>query len=325
VRYQVEFEGSNDGGQTWRTYEYRYIPQHEDRVVPFLSPWFARFEATLQIAGWNGRKSPLMPAVAAHLLARHPDVMALFARDPFPDRPPTLIRMRGYRLAFTDRATHRRTGLYWHKEPAGNYLTMMMLDEAGQVVESSLTPGDEALRGGNDAAAFEFFSQQYRMGNLEAGFRLADMHFKGLGTARDPARAFALFTELAHEGEVVAEYDLGVSYEFGNGVPVDYDQAASWFRLAARHGSLAALFSLGTRHANDRIVPRNDVEGLALLLEATARATGEDPASSFVLQHQPAQAKLLTKRMTPAAIARAHARAAEREKTIVPLGEPERE
>jgi hypothetical protein len=163
------------------------------------------------------------------------------------------------------------------------------------------------------------------MGNLEAGFQLADMHRRGLGTARDPARAFALFTELAHEGEVVAEYDLGVSYEFDNGVPIDYDQAATWYRLVARHGSLPALFSLGALHAHDRIVPRDDVEGLALLLEASARATGEDPASSFVLQHQPAQARLLTEHMSPADIAQAHARAAERERTIVPLGGPERD
>jgi len=151
------------------------------------------------------------------------------------------------------------------------------------------------------------------------------MQLKGQGTPRDPARAFALYTELAHEGEVVAEYELGVAYDFGNGVPIDYAQAASWYRLAARHGSLPALFNLGALHARDRIVPRDDVEGLALLLEASARATGEDPASSFVLQHQPAQVKLLTERMTPAAIARAHARAAEREKTVVPLGETERD
>ena len=325
VRYQVEFEGSNDGGLTWRTYPYRYMPQREDRISPFFAPWFARFDATVEIAGWNGKKSPLMPAVAAHLLARHADVMALFAGDPFPDRPPTLIRMRGYRLRFTDAATHRRTGHYWHKEPAGTYMPMMMLDESGRVVESNLAPGDEALRGGNYQAAFEFFSQQYQMGNLDAGFRLADMHLKGLGTPRDPARAFALYTELAHEGEVVAEYELGVAYEFGNGVPIDHVRAASWYRLAARHGSLAALFSLGTLHAHDRILPRDDIEGLALLLEASARATGEDPASSFVLQHQPAQAKLLTERMTPAAIAKAHARAAEREKAVVVLGEPDRD
>ena len=324
VRYQVEFEGSNDGGQTWRTYEYRYMPQREDRISPFIAPWFARFDATVEIEGWNPKKSSLMPAVAAHLLARDADVMGLFQRDPFPDRPPMLIRMRGYRLAFTDPATHRRTGLFWRKEPAGNYLPMLYLDESGRVVQSSLAPGDETQRSGDYAAALGFYEQQYKLGNFEAGFRLAEMLMKGLGTAPDPARAFALYTELARAGEVVAEYDLGVSYEYGNGVPIDYDQAATWYRLAARHGSLPAIYSLGTLHANDRILPRDDVEGLTLLLEASARATaGGDPAAGFILTREPAQAQRLMERMNPDGIAKAKVRAAQRAKAAVPIGEPE--
>ncbi len=323
VRYQVEFEGSNDGGQTWRTYPFRYIPQREDRISPFIAPWFPRFEATVQILGWGGKKSPLMPAVAAHLLARNPDVMRLFESDPFPDRPPTLIRMRGYRLKFTAPATHARTGLYWHREPAGTYLPMLYLDESGQVTQADLGPADEALRNKDYARAFAAYQQQYRMGNLEAGFRLADMYLQGLGTAADPARAFALHTDLARAGEATAEYDLGVSYEYGRGVPQDDTQAAAWYRLAARHGSLPALYNLGAMHAFDRIAPRDDIEGLALVLEAGTRATSDDPASRFILEHQPAQARRLTERMSPADIARAKQRAADRSTTPIPTEEPE--
>jgi hypothetical protein len=300
------------------------MPQREDRISPFIAPWFARFDATVEIEGWSPKKSSLMPAVAAHLLARDPDVMGLFQRDPFPDRPPTQIRMRGYRLAFTDSAMQHRTGRFWRKEPAGNYLPMLYLDESGRVVQSSVAPGDEARRSGDYAAALGFYEQQYTMGNLEAGFRLAEMHMKGLGTAADPARAFALYTELAHEGEVVAEYDLGVSYEYGNGVPVDYGQAATWYRLAARHGSLPAIYSLGALYANDRILPRDDIEGLTLLLDAAGRATtGGDPAAGFILAHEPAQAAQLMERLSPEDIAKARQRAADRFKTPIPTAEPE--
>lgn len=323
VRYQVEFEGSNDGGRTWRTYPFRYIPQREDRVSPFIAPWFARFEATVQILGWNGRKSPLMPAVAGHLLARDEAVMNLFASDPFPDRPPTAVRMRGYRLTFVDPATHRRTGLFWHKEPAGNYLPMLYLDENGQVIEASLAPADDALRNHDYPAARVGYEQLFQMGNLEAGFRLADMYLKGLGTAADPAHAFGLYTALVSEGEVMAEYDLGACYEYGWGVSIDYAKAATWYRLAARHRSLPALYSLGALHAQDRILPRDDVEGLALLLEASARAMGDDPAGSFVLEHEPAQAKRLMDRMSPADIAKARQLAADGAKSAIPTGKPE--
>jgi TPR repeat protein len=231
--------------------------------------------------------------------------------------------MRGYRLAFTDRATQRQTGNYWRKEPAGNYLPMLMLDATGQVVQSNLTDADEAQRAGDDAAAYRILDQQYQQGNFEAGFRLADLLLKGRGTAADPARAFAIFSELAQAGEVVAEHNLGVCYEFGNGVTADYAQAEAWYRRAARHGSLPGLYSLGEMHASDRIRPRDDIEGLALLIEASARAMGDDPASRYILEHQPAQVKRLRARMSAGDIAQAKQRAAARAQAVRPAGQPE--
>ena len=110
----------------------------------------------------------------------------------------------------------------------------------------------------------------------------------------------------------------------GRGVAVDYAQAATWYRRAARHGSLAALFSLGVMHINDRILPRDDVEGLTLLLEAESRAmSGSDPATGFILEHQPAAAKRLQERMNATDIAKARQRAADRSRTPVPAGESE--
>lgn len=324
VRYQVEFEGSNDHGRTWRVYPFRYIPQREDRVSPFIAPWYARFEATVQIHGWNGKKSALMPAVAAHLLARNPDVMRLFASDPFPDSPPTLIRMRGYRMRFTDPKVQARTGQYWYREPAGNHMPMLYLDASGQVTQVNLDAADTAFRNRDYATALAAYQQQYDMGNFEAGYRLADLYLRGLGTPADPARAHLIHTDLAREGETMAEYELGVTYEFGRGVRVDFAQAAVWYRLAARHGSLPALFNLGRMYAANRITPADDVEGLALLLEAYARAmSGNDPAAGFILQHQPEHAKQLTERMRPADIARAKALAAERAKSRVPTAATE--
>jgi lipase maturation factor 1 len=136
ARTTIEFEGSNDGGETWRTYEFRYLPQRRDRIPPFIAPWYPRFEAILQNSTVLTRESPLFPATAAHLLRRDPAVLALFERDPFPGRPPSMVRMSVYRLWFTDLATHRRTGEYWHKEYKGQYMPLMFLDGHGEVVEA---------------------------------------------------------------------------------------------------------------------------------------------------------------------------------------------
>lgn len=312
VRFQVEFAGSNDGGRTWRAYPFRHIPQREDRICPFIAPWFFRFEATMQIEGWVGRKSPVIPAVAAHLLARNARVLALFESDPFPDAPPTMMRMRGYRLAFTDLDTYRRTGKFWRREPDGDYLPMLRLTEGGQLAEENLAEGDAAMAARNAPRALEIFQQQFAAGFGPAGFRLAEIYARGLGVRANPAKAFEIYTALANEGEMVAEHYLGIFNENGLGVPVDFAKAAHWYRRAAERGYLLARFSLGTMHAADRIAPRDDVAGLAMLIEALDRAKGDDAGSRYVRENQPQQVKRITSRMTPKDIAEAGVRAANR-------------
>ncbi len=312
VRYHVEFEGSNDAGRTWRTYDYRFLPQHPDQIAPFIAPWFARFDATIQIAAWSGRKSRVIPVVASHLLARNRVVMDLFRADPFPDRPPTIIRMRGYRLSFTSLETQRRTGDYWHKEPAGDYLPALYLTPRGEIAECDLAPVDAALQRRDIGTALALLEQQFAVGNVDAGLRLADLYARGLGVARDPARAFALFTDLAARGEVSAAHNLGTCYEYGVGVAPDLSRALDLYRNAADRGYALSLYSLAGLHAQEKITPRDDLAGLVHLLRATARAQGDDPVARYVREDRAGHQRRLLDRMSPADIATARQRAAAR-------------
>lgn len=133
VRYEVEFQGSNDGGETWRSYEFRYKIQRADRMAPFVAPWYPRFDAILQHVRVAHTVPELYPATAERLLRRQADVMALFRRDPFPDRPPTMIRMVDYRYHYTDRATWLATGRYWNKTLVGDWQPMLYLTPQGEV------------------------------------------------------------------------------------------------------------------------------------------------------------------------------------------------
>jgi len=72
AHYQVDFEGSNDGGKTWRTYACRDVPQRVDRRPRFTAPWFPRFEETVQIEGSRRSDTPFLPLVATRLLQRNP-------------------------------------------------------------------------------------------------------------------------------------------------------------------------------------------------------------------------------------------------------------
>ncbi len=134
VRYEVEFQGSNDGGETWRTYEFRYKIEQPDRMSPFVAPWYPRFDAILQNVRVAHTAPELYLATAARLIQRIPAVMKLFRNDPFPERPPTVIRMVDYRYQFTDRATWLATGRYWDKTLIGDWQPMIYLNAQGEIV-----------------------------------------------------------------------------------------------------------------------------------------------------------------------------------------------
>jgi len=110
--------------------------QRVDRIPPFIAPWYPRFEAILQSTMISSTDPTLYQSVAAQLLRRSPPVMAQFRRDPFPDRPPTMVRIPTFRYAMTDFATYRAIGHYWRKEYAGEYTAMMYLDARGEVAVS---------------------------------------------------------------------------------------------------------------------------------------------------------------------------------------------
>ena len=61
------------------------------------------------------------------LLAGEPDVLSLLDHNPFPDSPPTAVRVRRYRYRFTTRAEKRETGRYWSRELLGDVVRPVSL------------------------------------------------------------------------------------------------------------------------------------------------------------------------------------------------------
>ncbi len=134
VRNEVELQGSNDGGETWRTYEFRYKIEQLDRVAPFVAPWYPRFDAILQNVRVTNSRTELYAATATRLIQRKPAVMALFRQDPFPEQPPTAIRFVDYRYEINNLATWRATGQFWRRTLIGDWQPMVYLNEQGAVV-----------------------------------------------------------------------------------------------------------------------------------------------------------------------------------------------
>ena len=120
-RYEIEFQGSHDG-QTWTPYPFRNKPQDVHAAPRIYAPYQPRFDWNLWFASLgNWRQYPFVLNVEERLLSGEPDVLALFAGNPFPGHPPERIRVVIWRYWFTGWAEKREQGLWWRREQVGLY------------------------------------------------------------------------------------------------------------------------------------------------------------------------------------------------------------
>jgi hypothetical protein len=121
ARYEIEFQGSHDG-QTWTPYPFRNKPQDVHAPPRIYAPYQPRFDWNLWFASLGTwRQYPWVLQVEQRLLSGEPDVLALFARDPFPGHPPEQIRVVLWQYWFTSWTEKRQHGLWWRREQIGLY------------------------------------------------------------------------------------------------------------------------------------------------------------------------------------------------------------
>lgn len=120
-RFEVEFQGSNDG-KNWIAYPFRNKPQNPAEAPRIYAPYQPRFDWNLWFASLGSwRENPFVVHIEELLLAGDPQVLSLFAGNPFPQRPPQQIRAVLWQYWFTDLATKRSTGMWWRREFLGLY------------------------------------------------------------------------------------------------------------------------------------------------------------------------------------------------------------
>ncbi len=124
-RRGIVFQGSMDGVH-WQTYENEYNPVEPLKQRPqFFAPHQPRLDHLFiyesgrfhfaYINGINpyyGARRPL-PFIAQRLFEQSPDVLALFAKNPFPGRPPAQLRVRFASYRFTSPEERAATGAWW--------------------------------------------------------------------------------------------------------------------------------------------------------------------------------------------------------------------
>ncbi|OHE89355.1 MAG: hypothetical protein A3G75_06745 [Verrucomicrobia bacterium RIFCSPLOWO2_12_FULL_64_8] len=120
-RPEIIIEGSNDG-RTWLPYEFKAKPGDPSRRPRFVAPHQPRLDWQLWFAALAyPRRDPWVGNLCVRLLEGSRPVAALFARNPFPDKPPRQIRAVLYDYHFTNRATRAATGRWWRRTPSEYY------------------------------------------------------------------------------------------------------------------------------------------------------------------------------------------------------------
>lgn len=120
-RYEIEFQGSNDG-QNWVAYPFRYKPQALNQPPGIYAPYQPRFDWNLWFASLGSwRDYPIVPNTEVRLLSNDKDVLSLFAGNPFSHDPPQQIRVLLWQYWFTTMREKREAGMWWRRQPLGLY------------------------------------------------------------------------------------------------------------------------------------------------------------------------------------------------------------
>ena len=141
-RYEIEFQGSTDGGKTWTPYPFRFKPQALDKAPGLYAPYQPRFEWCLWFASldnWRGNRWVVW--TQERLLKNDPDVLKLFASNPFASGAPNQVRSVLYQYWFTDMKTKHDTGNWWRRELLGDYAPTLERAPDGKVmIHDTSTP-----------------------------------------------------------------------------------------------------------------------------------------------------------------------------------------
>jgi hypothetical protein len=128
-RPEIIVEGSDDG-QTWLPYEFRWKPGDPRRRPAFAILHMPRLDWQMWFAALEDyRENPWFLRFLDQLQAGSPEVLALLDRNPFPDKPPRLLRAVLYEYRFTDPTSRAETGAWWQREKLELYCPILSIGE----------------------------------------------------------------------------------------------------------------------------------------------------------------------------------------------------
>lgn len=123
-RFEVSLQGSRNG-EAWTEYLFWMKPTNPMVLptaglmhIPRLDVGFEAFTRSELLA--EGKIPVWMLQLIQGLLQGEPQYQSLFPVNPFPDQPPSYLRLVLYEYSFADPVTRREEGVWWVRTPVGS-------------------------------------------------------------------------------------------------------------------------------------------------------------------------------------------------------------
>lgn len=147
TRPEIVIEGSEDG-LDWRAYEFRYKAGALDRRPPWVAPHQPRLDWQMWFAALSTYESERwFQALCERLLDGSPDVLGLFARDPFAGRPPRYLRATRYLYRFSTWRGGKADAAWWVRVPVGPYMPVLERGARERLARTWVDRNDRAWYG----------------------------------------------------------------------------------------------------------------------------------------------------------------------------------
>jgi hypothetical protein len=130
-RREIVFEGTDDdvpGAQTvWREYPFKCAPCDPARPPCLITPYHYRLDWQIWFAAMESpNEYPWTLRFVWKLLHNDPGTLSLLDGNPFPARPPRLVRARLYIYRFAK----AESGRFWNRELVGDWIPPLSVSDA---------------------------------------------------------------------------------------------------------------------------------------------------------------------------------------------------
>lgn len=120
-RPEIAIQGSEDG-KNWKEYGFKWKAGEPGNPPRFVAPHQPRVDWQMWFASLGQlRNNPWFSNFMLRILQGEPSVLSLLEHNPFPEKPPRLLRAVLFQYRFTSPEERADSGAWWQRDDRGDY------------------------------------------------------------------------------------------------------------------------------------------------------------------------------------------------------------